>query len=122
MHSIDIIHIIHIVALYSLPQAMLALLEVQDFELVRFRAQFSPSSMQKFGSLMEFPPEEVKKNRDEIVKLSERIQLLEKHCRDSITQVTMGISFPLLLHLFSSLVLLSTLSSLQSSHLYCPSL
>ena len=77
-------------------QAMLTLLEVQDFELVRLRAQFSPSCKQKFGSLVnppaaqwpEFPPEEVKKNRDEIVKLSERIQLLEKHCRDSIAQVT----------------------------------
>ena len=96
MNSLSIVGRFYNSYCFFLLQAMLALLEVQDFELVRLRAQFSPSSKHKFGSLanlpasrwQEFPPEEVKSNHDEIVKLSERIQLLEKHCRDGITQVT----------------------------------
>ena len=79
----------------SLPQAMLTLLEVRDFELAQLRANFSPTAKQKLASLSnppahqwpKFSPEDIQKNREEIVKLSERIALLEQHCRDSINQV-----------------------------------
>ena len=74
---------------------MLALLEVRGCELAQLRTTLSPSSKRKFAPTKNslapwgpnFPPEEVKGNRQEIVKLSERIELLEKHCRDSIAQV-----------------------------------
>ena len=79
---------------------MLTLLEVQGLELVRLRANFSPTSKKNLSSFVStsalrwpnFPPEEIQKNKEEIVKLSERLKLLEKHCIDSISQVYSGTS------------------------------
>lgn len=79
---------------------MLTLLEVQELELVRLRATFSPSAQwwlkeeQEKGRVRAnahfptYPPNEISTNREEILKLSERVELLRKHCSDTVTQVS----------------------------------
>ena len=104
-------------AFISLPlsslQAMLTLLEVQDFELANLRATLSPTSKRKLALLAnppaprwpKFSPEEIRKNREEIMKLSDRIALLEKHCEDSITQVSPPHTHIVTLHMLTPHIL-----------------
>ena len=78
---------------------MLTLLEVQELELVRLRATFSPSAQWRLEDeqgrgcvranayLPTYPPNEITKNREEVLKLSERVELLRKHCSETVTQV-----------------------------------
>ena len=85
------------------PQAMLSILEVQDLELLRLRALYSSDDLRRL-ELREkerkeklspswkdhsgnYPVEEVKKKKEEIEKLTQRIALLKNHCEESIQQV-----------------------------------
>ena len=68
-------------------------------ELVRLRATFSPSAQwqlkeeQGRGKVRAnsyyptYPANEISTNREEILKLTERVELLRKHCSDTVTQV-----------------------------------
>jgi len=87
-------------------KAMLALLEVQELELDCLRASFSPSAQRKLAEEKEkrkgvpvqrrfpvYPNHEISANRDEILKLSERVELLHKHCFETVTQTEEVLEF-----------------------------
>ena len=84
---------------------MLTILEVQDLELLRLRALYSPDDQQRLearererkGRLsptwkdhhaaVSYSVGEVKGKKEEIDKLTQRIGLLRNHCEESIQQV-----------------------------------
>ena len=84
---------------------MLTILEVQDLELLRLRALYSPDDQQRLearererkGRLSptwkdhhtadSYSVSEVKGKKEEIDKLTQRIGLLRNHCEESIQQV-----------------------------------
>ena len=77
----------------------MVLLELHEFDLVQMRAIFSPSAQKLLleekerrknftgNNFVSYPSHEVTANRDEILKLTERVEFLHKHCIDTIQQV-----------------------------------
>ncbi len=82
------------------------MLELEELELVRLRSTFSPSAQRRLaeeqakrqtqgswkGSPIrqprsDYPAHEISTNRDEILKLSERVELLSQHCKKTASQV-----------------------------------
>lgn len=87
-------------------QAMLSLLEVEELELLGIRATFSPSAQRRLAEEQDkhntrgtwkggghrlpandYPAHDISANRDEILKLSERVELLCQHCKKTTAQV-----------------------------------
>ena len=82
---------------------MLTILEVQDLELLRLRALYSPDDQHRLEArererkgrqsptwkdhTVSYPVGEVKAKKEEIDKLTQRIGLLRNHCEESIQQV-----------------------------------
>ena len=83
---------------------MLTILEVQDLELLRLRALYSPDDQHRLEARererkgrqspswkdhasVSYSVGEVKGKKEEIDKLTQRIGLLRNHCEESIQQV-----------------------------------